>query len=108
MTKPSERDISAARLLRPLGGNPMSMEQAKVAAQLLGVHWTTVYRLRKRYLLDPVTSSIAARPSGPKDGASRIGLGAEAAISEMSGALRITRDALLPILDAKAGARRAT
>ncbi|MGL4396346.1 MAG: glycosyltransferase N-terminal domain-containing protein [Hyphomicrobium sp.] len=34
--------------------------------------------------------------------------GAEAAISEMSGALRITRDALLPILDAKAGARRAS
>ncbi len=59
----------------------MSMEQAKTAAQLLGVHWTTVYRLRKRYLLDPVTSSIAARPSGPKDGACRIEPGAESAIA---------------------------
>ena len=48
----SERELSIARILRPLGTQPMSMEQAHRAAQLLEVHWTSVYRLRKRYL-DP-------------------------------------------------------
>ena len=81
MTKPSDPDISKARLLRTLAGQPMSMEQAQRAAQLLGVHWTTVYRLRKRYTLDPVTSSIAARPPGPKDGSQRISSDAESAIT---------------------------
>lgn len=70
--KVSVRDISYARILRPLGNRPMSMEQAQRAAQLLGIHWTSVYRLRKRFLEHPVTSSLTARPTGPKVGSSRL------------------------------------
>jgi putative transposase len=50
----------------------MSMEQAHRAAQLLGVHWTSVYRLRKRYLENRVASSLMPRPPGPREGSSRL------------------------------------
>ena len=36
---PNEREFAIARVLRPLGDKPLSVAQAKVAAQLLGVHW---------------------------------------------------------------------
>ena len=68
----SERELSIARILRPLGTQPMSMEQAHRAAQLLEVHWTSVYRLRKRYLEDRVASSLIPRPNGPREGSSRL------------------------------------
>lgn len=41
----------------------MTRAQAERAGQLLGVHWTTVYRLRTRFLRDPVASSLL--PSRP-------------------------------------------
>src|SRR5476651_2699259 len=69
---PAEREFSIARVLRPLGDKPLSMVQAKVAAQLLGVHWTTVYRLRKRFLEDPVASSIVPKNAGPAAGGTRL------------------------------------
>jgi hypothetical protein len=40
-----DRAAQIARVLRPLGRKPMSMEQAQVAGKLLGLHWTTMYRL---------------------------------------------------------------
>lgn len=79
-TKPSERDLSIARILRPLGTSPMSKAQAKRAAQLLNVHWTTVYRLRKRFLQDPVATSVAPRPSGAVVGTRRLDPAADSVI----------------------------
>ena len=69
---PSEREFTIARILRPLGSRPMSKSQAKRAAQLLGVHWTTVYRLRQRFLADPVASAVARRRRGPPPGEPRL------------------------------------
>ena len=79
----SEREQRIARVLRPLGTSPMSREQAKRAGQLLGLHWTGVYRLRARYLQDPVTSSLAARPSGPSRGLHRLNARAEAVVDDV-------------------------
>ena len=46
----TEREIKIASVLRPLGNGPLTREQAPLAAQLLNVHWTHVYRLRRRFL----------------------------------------------------------
>jgi putative transposase len=32
------------------------------------VHWTTVYRLRRGFLADPVATAVARQPSGPDPG----------------------------------------
>jgi hypothetical protein len=66
--KPSEREFEIAKILRPLGSEPLSRAQADVAGKLLGVHWTTVYRMRKRFLADPVASSVAPKECGPRRG----------------------------------------
>ena len=79
----SEREQRIARVLRPLGSAPMSREQAKRAGQLLGMHWTSVYRLRARFLQDPVTSSLAPRLSGPERGLRRLDARMEAAIDDV-------------------------
>jgi putative transposase len=68
----SEREAKIAEVLRPLGTGPLSRQLAQRAAQLLGVHWTSVYRLRRRFLAHPVASSLAARNRGPKEGRHRI------------------------------------
>jgi hypothetical protein len=52
LLSPSDRASTIAKVLRPLGKRPLSREQAARAAQLLWVHWTTVYRLRARFLAD--------------------------------------------------------
>ena len=57
-----------ASVLRPLGSDPLTREQAHVAAHLLDVHWTHVYRLRRRFLASPVTSSVTPRKTGRKPG----------------------------------------
>lgn len=69
---PAEREFAIARVLRPLGNRPLSKTQAQVAAHLLGVHWTTVYRLRRRFLEDPVASSIVPKNAGPDPGGTRL------------------------------------
>lgn len=46
----ANRAAKVADVLRPLGRGPLSKKLAIVAANLLGVHWTTVYRLRQRFL----------------------------------------------------------
>ena len=54
-----EREVQIAKVLRPLGDAPLSLSYAKAAAKLLGVSWSTVYRLRKRFLADPLTTTAA-------------------------------------------------
>ena len=63
-TSITRREIQIARILRPLGQAPMTRAQAERAGQLLHVHWTTVYRLRRRFLRDPVTTSLVPNASG--------------------------------------------
>jgi putative transposase len=72
-----------ASVLRPLGRGPLSREQAVLAGQLLGVHWTTVYRLRRRFLADPVASSVAPYRRGPLRGGSRLGDHVDRVIDEV-------------------------
>jgi hypothetical protein len=45
-----ERAAQLAAVLRPLGQGPLTRDQAVAAANVLGVHWSTVYRLRRRFL----------------------------------------------------------
>jgi putative transposase len=66
--KPSEREFEIAKILRPLGSGPLSRAQAELAGKLLGVYWSTVYRMRKRFLADPVASSVASKERGPRPG----------------------------------------
>jgi len=60
-----------------------SRAQAVVAGNLLGVHWTTVYRLRRRFLSDPVTSAISLRSPGPKTGDHRLGAAVDHVINDV-------------------------
>lgn len=69
---PTARDIAIARVLRPLGTKPMTKAQAVRAGQLLGVHWSTVYRLRRRFLTDPVATAVAPLPPGPDPGGMKL------------------------------------
>jgi putative transposase len=48
------------------------MQQVRAASKLLDVHWTSVYRLRRRFLANPLASSVAPNPRGPKSGATRL------------------------------------
>lgn len=68
----TERDIKIAKVLRPLGTKPLTMQQARVAFELLDVHWTSVYRLRRRLLGNPVASSVAPNARSPKAGGTRL------------------------------------
>lgn len=71
--KANERERLIARVLRPLGRGPLSHVQAERAAQLLGLHWTSIYRLRKRFLAEnELTSSLLRRPQGRKTGHRRL------------------------------------
>ena len=64
----SQREIRITGVLRPLGRAPLTREQAHVAANLLKVHWTHVYRHRQRFLASPIMSSVAPRKAGRKPG----------------------------------------
>ena len=79
----SDRETIIARILRTLGKDPMTRGQAKQAARLLDVHWTTIYRLRRRFLADPVASSLKPRPRGPRIGSRRIGRHTEIIIDDV-------------------------
>nr|WP_256983510.1 Mu transposase C-terminal domain-containing protein [Caballeronia sordidicola] len=70
-------------MLRPLGTQPLSKAQALQAAGLLNVHWTTVYRLRKRFLADPVISAVRPRERGPKAGSRRLGARTELIVDDV-------------------------
>ncbi len=81
--RPTEREIGIARVLRPLGAKPMTRSQAVVARKLLGLHWTSVYRLRRRFLGDPVASSVAPMLRGPKPGDKRVAPPVEHVITDV-------------------------
>jgi len=86
MADPNETGSRAAKIadvLRPLGRGPLSKQQAVLAADLLGVHWTTVYRLRRRFLADPVASAVAPQRRGPSTGGRRLGAAVDNVIDEV-------------------------
>src|SRR5260370_10989149 len=76
------RAAKVAAVLRPLGRGPLPCAQAVVAGRLLGVHWTTVYRLRRRFLADPVASAVAPLPRDPTTGGRRLGVAAHVVFEE--------------------------
>jgi putative transposase len=78
-----DRANTVARVLRPLGNGPLTKAQALKAAQLLDVHWTTVYRLRQRFLANPVTSAVKPRERGPKTGGHRLSERTEMIVDEV-------------------------
>ena len=95
----TERAIQIASVLRPLGTNPLTREQALAASKLLEVHWTHVYRLRKRFLASPVVSSIAPRKKGRKHG-TRLAPDAESIVqSALHEWLPKQRELAHPLLD---------
>lgn len=77
------RASKIAEVLRPLGRGPLSKKHAVVAANLLGVHWTTVYRLRRKFLANPVASAVAPRRRGPSKGDHRLGGDVDKVIDEV-------------------------
>jgi putative transposase len=87
MTVSEETDIRAAKVadvLRPLGRGPLSKKLAVLAANLLGVHWTTVYRLRRKFLQNPVASAVAPKRRGPSKGDRRLGGAVDTVIDEVA------------------------
>jgi putative transposase len=81
--RPTDREIRIARVLRPLGTKPMTRSQAVMAGKLLGLHWTSVYRLRRRFLGDPVASSVAPMLRGPNPGDKRVAAPVEQIIADV-------------------------
>ena len=78
-----EREGSIARVLRPLGRGALTLQQARHAAQLLGVHRSSIYRLRRRLLADSVASSLEAGKAGPRRGGRRLSTRVEVVIDEV-------------------------
>jgi putative transposase len=79
----TEREIKIARILRPLGRGPLVREQAARAAQLLDVHPSTVYRLRARYLRDPIAESLLPGDSGRLRESRRLPAPVEAVLTDV-------------------------
>jgi len=66
--EPDKRELAAAKIFLPLGQAPLTRKQALLAGQLLGLHRFSVYRLRRRFLEDPVAASLLLSPPGPRRG----------------------------------------
>lgn len=79
----TERERAMVRVLRKLGTGPLSRKQAEMAGALLGIHWSTVYRLRRRFLANPVASALIPHDRGPKVGNQRLAATVEIIISEV-------------------------
>jgi hypothetical protein len=69
-----KRAAQVAAVLRPIGRGPLSRAQAMLAGRLLGVHWTTVYRLRRRFV-GPGYKRDLAKVTRTQDGRSQVGRG---------------------------------
>ena len=78
-----ERTARIANVLRTLGDRGTTLQQAKTAAALLGVSWSTLYRLRRRFQRDPVTSSLNPNLPGPSVGARTLAADAERVIDHV-------------------------
>src|SRR5258707_10685228 len=86
MTALEETDSRAAKvadILRPLGRGPLSKKLAALPANLLGVHWTTVYRLRRKFLANPVASAVGPKRRGPSKGDRWLGTAVDTVIDEL-------------------------
>jgi len=95
----TEREIKIASILLPLGSGPLTREQAVVASKLLGIHWTHVYRLRRRFLANPVASAVLPAKPGRKS-SPRLDPRAEAIIEDvLHGWLPRQRQLAHPLLD---------
>ena len=79
----TEREQRIAQVLRPLGTAPMTRAQAVLAGRLLGIHWTSVYRLRKRFLADPVLSSLRPKRPGRATGSRHLEPKQEAIVDDV-------------------------
>jgi putative transposase len=79
----NSRARKVAAVLRPLGRGPLTRVQARRAGQLLDVHWTTVYRLRQRFLADPVISALDPQHRGPTPGGRRLSPAVDDIIEEV-------------------------
>jgi putative transposase len=55
------RAAKVVAVIRALGRGPFLRAQALMTRHLLDVHWTTVYRRRRRFLADPVLTSVNDR-----------------------------------------------
>jgi len=82
-TNATERERAIVRVLHPLGRGPLSRQQAKKAGELLGVHRSTIYRLRRRFLTDPVASALIPHNPGPKAGELHLPATVEKIVSEV-------------------------
>ncbi|MFV8598599.1 Mu transposase C-terminal domain-containing protein [Ralstonia pseudosolanacearum] len=103
----TEREIEIARVLHPLGTKPMTRSQAAMAARLLGVHWTTIYRLRQRFLQNPVASSLVAGKRGRLNEPHRLETPVEAIVQDVvEHWLPQQRHLAHPILDSHVEIRR--
>src|SRR6218665_3723592 len=95
----TEREIKIASILLPLGSGPLTREQAVVASKLLGIHWTHVYRLRLRFLANPVVSAVLPAKPGRKSSPRHVQR-AEAIIEDvLHGWLQRQRQLAHPLLD---------
>jgi putative transposase len=79
----SAREIRIAYVLRSLGTAPMTRQQVERVGRLLGLHWSTVYKLRRRFLQHPVTSAVAPRSRVPKIGNKRLDPNGEQVIQKV-------------------------
>jgi len=55
-----------------LEDGPLSKKQVEVASRLLGKHWVTLYRLRKRFIMNPFAKTLARRKPGSIIGCRRL------------------------------------
>ena len=103
----TEREIKIARILRPLGKGRLGRDQAARAAQLLGVHPSTVYRLRARYLRDPVATSLLPSDSGRLREPHRLPAAVEAVLTDVVERwLTRQRELAHPVLDTHTEVKR--
>uniref|UniRef100_Q46MS3 Uncharacterized protein n=1 Tax=Cupriavidus pinatubonensis (strain JMP 134 / LMG 1197) TaxID=264198 RepID=Q46MS3_CUPPJ len=79
----TDRERAIVRILRPLGIGPLSRERATKAGELLGLHCSSVYRLRRRFLADPVASALIPHSSGPKVGDQHLAATVEKIVSDV-------------------------
>lgn len=83
-----------AALLKPTTQGFLSLSDAKELAKQLGVHWTTVYKYRRRLNSTAETTAIAGRKKGWKSKTPRLLPDQEQAINEAIAGMRRKRRAI--------------
>src|ERR1019366_1476492 len=70
-------------LIRPTLEHPFDKNQAEQIAQLLKVHWTTVFRYRRRLLIADTATAVVGRKRGFPAGSTRLTPDQEAVIDKV-------------------------